>query len=390
MTSSLRAADARPEIPAPFSSLDGLPRAADDLRAPNPADPTAAHAAPRPRHLPRRSPAELLPGLSITAAAVAIAWAVNRFAPTVSPLTCAVLLGAVAANLRLLPRGARPGLGFAGRRLMRLGIVLLGLKLALGDVVVLGWQTLLATVAVVLLTFLGTQWLGRRMGLPGDQPLLVATGFSICGASAVAAMNSVTDSEEDDVITSVALVTLCGTLAIVLLPLLRHPLGLADVPFGRWVGASVHDVGQVVATAQGAGPAALDQAVVVKMMRIAMLAPLVASVALARRRRGAFAARRGTADAADARGAARPPLVPLFVLGFLAMVAVRSTGILDAGQLNLSQDAANLLMAAGLFALGTGVDVRRLARTGGRAVALGMASWLLIAAVAYAGVRLTT
>jgi uncharacterized integral membrane protein (TIGR00698 family) len=395
MTSSLRAADARPEIPAPFSSLDGLPRAADDLRAPHPADrtaagPTAAPAAARPRRLPDRSPAELLPGLSITAAAVAIAWTVNRFAPTVSPLTCAVLLGALAANLRLLPRGARPGLGFAGRRLMRLGIVLLGLKLALGDVVALGWQTLLVTVAVVLLTFLGTQWLGRRMGLPGDQPLLVATGFSICGASAVAAMNSVTDSEEDDVITSVALVTLCGTLAIVLLPLLQHPLGLADVPFGRWVGASVHDVGQVVATAQGSGPAALDQAVVVKMMRIALLAPLVASVAVARRRRGATAARRATADAVDTPGTARPPLVPLFVLGFLAMVAVRSTGILDAGQLNLSQDAANLLMAAGLFALGTGVDVRRLARTGGRAVALGLASWLLIAAVAYVGVRLTT
>jgi uncharacterized membrane protein YadS len=199
------------------------------------------------------------------------------------------------------------------------------------------------------------------------------------------------------VITSVALVTLCGTLAIVLLPLLQHPLGLGAVPFGRWVGASVHDVGQVVATAQGEGPVALDQAVVVKMMRIALLAPLVASVALARRRRGSAAARRASAaaastaaDTAGTAGAARPPLVPLFVLGFLAMVALRSTGILDAGQLNVSQDAANLLMAAGLFALGTGVDVRRLARTGGRAVALGLASWLLIAAVADAGVRLTT
>jgi uncharacterized integral membrane protein (TIGR00698 family) len=391
MTLPLKAADSRPEIPAPFSRLDGLPRAADDLRAGPGSNPDSSSSPdPSPDNPSPNSRSsrliELLPGLSITAAAVAIAWAVNVFEPTVSPLTCAVLLGAVVANLRLLPRGARPGLGFAGKRLMRLGIVLLGLKLALADVAALGWQTLLVTVAVVLLTFLGTQWLGRRMGLPGDQPLLVATGFSICGASAVAAMNSVTDSEEDDVITSVALVTLCGTLAIALLPLLQHPLGLGDVPFGRWVGASVHDVGQVVATAQTAGPTALGQAVVVKMMRIAMLAPLVASVALARRRRPA-AARGGTAQAAGAR---RPPLVPLFVLGFLAMVAVRSTGILDTAQVNLSQDAANLLMAAGLFALGTGVDVRRLARTGGRAVALGLASWLLIAAVAYAGVRLTT
>ena len=372
MTPPVRAADAAPAIPAPFSRLDGLPRT------------------PEPE--PARHPlAALLPGLAATAAAVAIAWWANRAVPALSPLTCAVLLGAVAANLRLLPRGARPGLGFAGKRLMRLGIVLLGLKLALSDVVALGWRTLLVTVGVVLLTFLGTRWLGRRLGLPGDQPLLIATGFSICGASAVAAMNSVTDSDEDDVVTSVALVTLCGTLAILLLPLLQHPLGLGAVPFGRWVGASVHDVGQVVATAQTAGPGALDQAVIVKLMRIAMLAPLVASVALARRGR-TRPARPAPAPQSDRpeTAARRPPLVPLFVLGFLAMVALRSTGILDAGQVGASQSAANLLMAAGLFALGTGVDVRRLARTGGRALLLGLASWLLIAVAAYAGVRLTT
>lgn len=286
---------------------------------------------------------------------------------------------------------------------MRLGIVLLGLKLALSDVSALGWKTLVVTVLVVLLTFLGTQWLGRRLGLPGDQPLLIATGFSICGASAVAAMNSVTDSDEDDVLTSVALVTLCGTLAIIVLPLLHHPLGLGDIQFGRWVGASVHDVGQVVATAQTAGPAALDQAVIVKLMRIAMLAPLVTSVALARRRRAAHRAANADAAAAVAAGAAavgtpdtqaagakRTPLVPLFVLGFLAMVAVRSSGIVDTHQVNLSQDLSNLLLSAGLFALGTGVDVPRLARTGGRALALGLISWLLIASAAYLGVRLTT
>jgi uncharacterized integral membrane protein (TIGR00698 family) len=328
--------------------------------------------------------ARLLPGLAITAAAVAVAWSANVLEPTLSPLTCAVLLGAVAANVRILPECARPGIAFAGKRLMRLGIVLLGLKLALSDVLALGWQTLAVTVVVVLLTFLGTAWLGRRMGLPGDQPLLIATGFSICGASAVAAMNSVTDSEEDDVITSVALVTLCGTLAIILLPLLHHPLGLTDIQFGRWVGASVHDVGQVVATAQTAGPTALGQAVVVKMMRIAMLAPLVAGVAMNRRRRAAVATTEPT------NAGKRPPLVPLFVLGFLAMIALRSTGILSTGQVNLSQDAANLLMAAGLFALGTGVDVPKLARTGARALMLGLISWLLIATVAYVGVRLTT
>ena len=408
----LTRAGARPETPAPFSDLPGLPKSPDDAPAapstrskalpsttvlPSPAAqlPATAPASPQPG-APTRLAAlrRLAPGLAITAVAVAVSWAVNTAAPTISPLTCSVVLGALAANLRLLPRRARAGLGFAGRRLMRLGIVLLGLKLALSDVSALGWKTLVVTVLVVLLTFLGTQWLGRRLGLPGDQPLLIATGFSICGASAVAAMNSVTDSDEDDVLTSVALVTLCGTLAIIVLPLLHQPLGLGDIQFGRWVGASVHDVGQVVATAQTAGPAALDQAVIVKLMRIAMLAPLVTSVALARRRRAgrqaASADANTNAAATPAVGAKRPPLVPLFVLGFLAMVAVRSIGIVDTQQVNISQDLSNLLLSAGLFALGTGVDVPRLARTGGRALALGLVSWLLIASAAYLGVRLTT
>jgi uncharacterized integral membrane protein (TIGR00698 family) len=323
--------------------------------------------------------AEALPGLAVTAVGVALAWEVDRLLPTVATLTAAVVLGVVASNLRLLPRAARPGLDLAGKRLMRLGIVLLGLKLALGEVLALGWQTLLVVVAVVAATFFGTRWLGTRVGLPGDQALLIATGFSICGASAVAAMNGVTDSDEDDVVTAVALVTLCGSLAIVVLPLLHHPLGLTDLQFGRWAGASVHDVGQVVAVAQTAGPAALAQAVVVKLMRVALLAPIVAGTAVARRRRSAAPA-----------GARRPPIVPLFVLGFLAMVALRSTGVVPLSLVNNVESLDNLLLAAALFGLGSAVDVRRLVRTGGRALLVGLASWLMIAGVAYAGVLLTT
>ena len=104
----------------------------------------------------------------------------------------------------------------------------------------------MVTVAV---TFAGTQLLGRLLAVPPARALLVATGFSICGASAVAAMSEVADADEDDTAVAVALVTLRGSLAIVLLPPLRVPLGLDPVAFGSWVGASVHDVGQTVATA---------------------------------------------------------------------------------------------------------------------------------------------
>ncbi|MET9647614.1 putative sulfate exporter family transporter [Streptomyces syringium] len=322
----------------------------------------------------------------MAAVGVAGAWAVHLLVPAVPMLTAAVVLGIAAAHtpgLRARIRGTgRAGLTMAGKRLMRIGIVLLGLKLSLHDVLGLGWATVVMVLAVVAATFGGTLWLGRKLGLRGDQPLLIATGYSICGASAIGAVSEVTGSDEEDVATSVALVTLCGTLAIAVLPLLHHPLGLDDAQFGRWVGAGVHDVGQVVATAQTAGPDALTDAVLVKLMRVAMLAPLVAAVAMSVRARRATPAGTTTGK--------RPALVPLFVLGFLAMVAVRSTGLVPGGVLDVAQHAQELLLAAALFGLGSAVHLPSLVRTGGRVAALGLSSWVVIAGASYAGVLLTT
>ncbi|WP_409236140.1 YeiH family protein [Streptomyces sp. PA5.6] len=342
-----------------------------------------APAAP-PRHAPGK-----LPGLALATAGVAVAWAVHHFVPGVPMLTAAVVLGIAAAHVpgaaHAFVRGpGKAGLTFAGKRLMRVGVVLLGLKLSLDDVLGLGWASVGMVLCVVAVTFLGTWWLGRRMGLRGDQPLLIATGYSICGASAIGAVSDVSESDERDTATSVALVTLCGTLAIAVLPLLQHPLGLSDAEFGRWVGASVHDVGQVVATAQTAGAGALGDAVLVKLMRVALLAPLVAAVALSVRAR-----RQGRGSAEGAAGTRRPPLVPLFVVGFLAMVALRTTGWLPGGAIDAAGTAQELLLAAALFGLGSAVDLPSLTRTGGRVAALGLVSWGVIAGISYVGVVLT-
>ncbi|MFD7450739.1 YeiH family protein [Kitasatospora sp. NPDC059827] len=341
------------------------------------------------------------PGLLLAAVGVAAAVAVHAAVPAVPKLTAAVVLGMAAAHLpglRPVVRGvARSGLSTAGKRLMRLGIVLLGLKLSLDDVLGLGWATVAMVLTVVAATFAGTLWLGRRLGLPGDQPLLVATGYSICGASAIGAVSQAAGSEEEDVASSVALVTLCGTLAIAVLPLLQHPLGLGEIEFGRWVGASVHDVGQVVATAQTGGPGALREAVLVKLMRVVLLAPLVAGVAVTVRR-NARAARRAGADGSDGADGAdgavkagrRPPIVPLFVAGFLAMIVLRTTGVLPERALTLAGDAQELLLAAALFGLGSAVHLPTMAKTGGRIALLGLGSWVVVAGVSYAGVLLTT
>ncbi len=349
----------------------------------------AAENHPSKGPLPRRLRYKKLPGLAAAAAAVAIAWLIHLAAPVMPFLTVAVILGILSANIPGISYAVegvlRPGLEFSGKKFMRLGVVLLGLKLSLIDVAALGWGTLGIVVGIVLLTFFGTLALGKLLRLPGDQPILLATGFSICGASAIGAMSGVTKTDHRDTVVPIALVTLCGTLAIGVLPALKGPLGLDSIQFGHWVGASVHDVGQVVATAQTAGSAALAGALIIKLTRVLMLAPIVTASALVERYRQHRRMAAGTAD--DDAKLKLPPLVPLFVAGFMAMIVLRTLGILPAAALAVAGTAQDLLLAAALYGLGASVQVRSLILTSGRAIIAAMLSWALIAALAYVGVH---
>ncbi|WP_345763962.1 YeiH family protein [Diaminobutyricibacter sp. McL0608] len=329
-------------------------------------------------------PRRALPGLTAAALAAAAAWGIHWLVPAIPLLTAAVALGIIVGQLPFartaLTGSLAPGLAVASRRLMRIGVVLLGLKLSLLDIANLGWVTILTTVAIVLLTFVGTIGLGRLFRLPGHQPLLVATGFSICGASAIGAMSGVVRAKDEETATPVALVTLCGTLAIFVLPVFWHPFGLTNLQFGHWVGAGVHDVGQVVATAQIAGPAALAVALVVKLTRVLMLAPMVAITSAVERRRHV--------DPDPA--AKRPPIVPLFVAGFIVAMLVRTFIPLPPAVLSGADTLQTILLAMALFGLGSAVRLRTLVGTGWRALIVGLLSWVLIAALALGAVELSS
>lgn len=322
-------------------------------------------------------------GLAMAIAATGLAFILHALVPAIPAMTIAVGLGLLAANIpfiAVLTAGrARPGLDFAGKHLMRAGIVLLGLKVSIMDVLGLGWPALLLITAVVLASFAGTYGIGRLLKLPREESLLIATGFSICGASAIGAMAAVRRIKHPETVLPVALVTLCGTLAIGVLPLLTHPLGLDPATFGAWTGASVHDVGQVVATAQTAGPVALAIAVVVKLTRVILLAPMTAAAGLehhiAVRRKRSAASVAGT----DTPTGKLPPVVPLFVIGFAAMAGIRSLGWADHTLLESAGGVQDVLLAAALFGLGSAVRVGHLLDTGGRALLVALASWTLIA-----------
>jgi uncharacterized integral membrane protein (TIGR00698 family) len=333
-----------------------------------------------------------LPGVLVAGAAALLALGLHTLVPVVPLLTASVLLGMIVGQLPAFQRLAsgvlKPGLGLSAKRFMRIGIVLLGLKLSLVDIAGLGWVTLATTVAIVVITFFTTLWLGKAIGLTGPEPLLIATGFSICGASAIGAMSGVVKAKDEEQATPIALVTLCGTLAIFVLPALRGPLGLTDEQFGHWVGASVHDVGQVVATAQIAGTSALAVAVVVKLTRVVLLAPMVAAAATIERRRLQTVSA-GAGGGGDGTATARPPIVPLFVAGFIAAVLVRTLLPVPEVVLDIADAVQTALLAMALFALGAAIRVRTLITTGWRALVVGLGSWLLIAVLALGAVHLS-
>lgn len=327
-----------------------------------------------------RTGREFAPGLAIVVLGVLVATAINAAVPSVSRLVVAVVIGALLGNFGVATPATRPGLKFAAKKLMRVGVVLLGLRLSISQITDLGPTTLSVIVFTVFATFFGAQALGRRMGLSKGFCLLVGTGFSICGLSAIAAVEDASGASEDEVATAMGLVTLCGTLAIFVIPYAGGLLGLTDVQLGTWVGASVHDTAQVVAAASTGGATVLTTAIAVKLTRILLLAPIVAGVNVARSRSVA------TTDTSTKR----PSPIPLFVAGFMACVLIRTLDVLSDATLDFAKLVEGLMLTAAMVGLGAGVDIGRIRQLGHRPLVLGIASWIGVATVSLSAVLLTT
>ncbi len=306
----------------------------------------------------------ILPGLLLAGTAAAANMVLGLAFPLLSPVLLAIAAGALARNLGWLPDVLTPGLEVAARRVLRIGIVLLGLQLSLQELGALGWGVPVLAVTVVGVGILSTLALGRALRVGRKQSLLIACGFSICGAAAVAGVERSVGADDDDTVTAVALVVLFGTAMIPLLPWLSGVLGLSSAASGIWAGASIHEVAQVVAAGGIIGGSALAVAVTVKLARVLMLAPVAALLSWR------------TGDGREGRR--RPPLVPLFVLGFLLMVAARTWLPIQAEVVDSASLLQRFLLTAAMFALGCGVRLRSLLRRGLRPVILAAGSTAVV------------
>lgn len=322
---------------------------------------------------------ETFPGFAVSALVAATAQFLSDHygAPA---MLLALLLG-LALNF-LAEEGTRtaPGIAFTARTVLRLGVALLGARISVEMLSGLGPRAIALVVAGVVLTILFALLATRLVGRGWRFALLTGGAVAICGASAAMAIAAVLprhEKSERDLVFTVLSVTVLSTLAMVLYPMLSNAFGFTARDSGVFLGGTIHDVAQVVGAGFSIGPEAGETATLVKLIRVSMLAPVVLCFSLAIRARGL----------ADAGGGKAPPLLPGFVLGFLALAALNSAGLIPQPVSALAGQLSRWALLISIAAVGIKTSLGRMLEVGGGAIALIVAETVFLGVFVVAGLH---
>lgn len=293
-------------------------------------------------------------------------------------LTVALIVGIAWRATAGLPAVAVPGTKFTGRTLLRAGIVLMGARLDFGLVAQAGPKVLFLDMVMITLGIAGIFWISRRFGVEAKLATLVAVGTSICGASAVVAAASVAKADEEQTTLAVALMGILGTIGVLFYVLVGPFLGLSPMQLAILAGSTLHEVAQVMAAAFTWGTATGDMGTLVKLTRVVLLAPALIVLGLV------------IGSSNGLRYSWKEPPIPWFVIGFLAVGAIGSSGLMpDAVKQGLSQ-ASIFLMVMAMAAMGLNTQLGMIRKAGMKVIYAGLVgfgmlavtSWLLIKALA--------
>lgn len=265
-----------------------------------------------------------------------------------------------------------PGIHFSSRHILRFGVALLGARITLEQVLDVGASTMLGVAAAVVLTMCLGIAASRLLGLRTELGVLSAGATSICGASAAAAISAVLpkyEHHERDTAFTIIGVTTLSTLAMMLYPSVAHLLGFDDYRTGVFIGATIHDVAQVVGAGYSVSSEAGDVATIVKLFRVALLLPAVAMIAFASRR-------------VQSRSGPLPPLVPGFLAVFIAIVIVNSLGLIPSFVGQALADASRWFIICAIAALGIKTSLSAMARVGRVAILLLVGETVFLASLA--------
>lgn len=320
--------------------------------------------------------AAALPGLLLCAgvSAASLALAAGETAlfgqAWIEALVLAILLGAAIKTFHGVGMRFQRGIELGAKLLLEIAVVLLGASVSAAALLGQG-LLMVAGIAVLVALAIGIAYaIGRALRLPHKMALLVACGNAICGNSAIAAVAPVIDAEGQDVAAAIAFTAVLGVLVVLVLPLLAGPLALSPAQYGMFAGLTVYAVPQVLAATAPVSAASVHLGTLVKLLRVLMLGPVVLVLSLLDRQDG------------NRRRPALAELLPWFILGFLALLALRSLGAIPQALLAPMHETAGFLTLMSMAALGLGVDARALLRAGARVAAAVVLSLLALGALA--------
>lgn len=314
---------------------------------------------------------KMLPGLLLAVLVAAVARLAGWLLPAVvSEILVAILLGLVVSNVWTPPKAAGPGLRFVVQKVLRAGIVLLGARFYLADVLRIGGGAIGLILLCMTVALAFALLVGRRLQLPPRLALLIGVGTAVCGNSAIVATAPVIKADEREVGFAVGTITFTGTMALFLYPLIGHMLHLTDAAFGVWSGVAVNDTSQVVATSAAYSLVARDVATVVKLVRNALMAPLIMLIAWWWSRNAGGS---GTAEGSWLKA------IPPFVLMFLGMALLRTVGLIPAGLLRPLDEAAKACILVAMAGIGLQTKIQEMRAVGATPFFLGVGTAALLA-----------
>ncbi|MFA6037700.1 MAG: putative sulfate exporter family transporter [Legionellales bacterium] len=305
-------------------------------------------------------------GITLSALLATIAlWLATLFpALAISPLIIGVLLGLIIGNLFGKPLHTRTqkGLGICTKQILRLGVILYGFRITVDGLFAVGWIGLGLSLFVTISTLYLGCYLGEKLfKLDKQTSFLTAIGAAICGAAAVLAAETTTRAKSHQAAVAVATVVLFGTLAMLLYP--AALLVLSPWQYGFFTGGSIHEVAQVLAAGEAGGSASAEIAVIVKMTRVLLLAPILILA-------GIYFNKIST----DSK---RPALyIPWFVLGFIICIGINSLRVVSFAHTEMIQAFDLFLLTMAMSALGLNTQFKALATLGLKPFYLGGALWL--------------
>ncbi len=320
----------------------------------------------------------LIPGIVVVALVQYLAGHLTGFIPLLDSLTMGILLGILINNLVPLPEALRPGIKFTEKQVLKWGIVLLGIELNFALIWQLGGKIL--TLVVLMVAFgLTMSWvLAKLLRVNTKLATLIGVGSSICGASAIAAVEPIVGPEKEDVAISAAVISLLGAAGVLAFPLLGAALQMGELPYGVWAGSSLQGVAHAVAAAMAYGDVSGEIGTLVKMGRVVLLAPVALILT--------WIFSRGTGKQAK-------NVFPLYVLGFIAVGLLATLGLLQRN-INLGiftvdlKLMSKLTITAAMVAMGLGVNLKSLGSRGLRAMLLGAVLFLSISGATFTIIRL--